>query len=223
MIIYALVDPRDGRTRYIGKTVRQARQRLREHIAAKFMRGESNKERWVRILLRLGLKPQLLIVQTCTSAAALAEAERGHIARLLAGGAALTNATPGGETTFVAHRQESKDKIRNALIGRVFTASARRRMSQAAIGRRHSAETRAKMRAAHGRPRGPLSRRHRLILAKAHGGRPFVDQHGTRYETQMGAARLLGISAGHLNQVLHGTRKSAGGFIFMFESQRRAQ
>ena len=53
-------------------------------------------------------------------------------------------------------------------------------------------------------------------MSDAKGGYPFVDQHGTRYESQQGVARDLGLNVAHINDVLHGKRRSTGGYIFHF-------
>ena len=61
--IYGLVDPRDNSIRYIGKTV-YPKNRLSGHI------NESNKfnhhrSKWIRSLLKLNLKPKLLVLKIC--------------------------------------------------------------------------------------------------------------------------------------------------------------
>lgn len=69
---------------------------------------------------------------------------------------------------------------------------------------------------------GPTSRgtRHsatqRIANSVAQGGRPFVDQHGRRYETIKGAARELGLAANKICAVLKGKRSHTGGYRFAF-------
>ena len=216
MTVYALVDPRDGRTRYVGKTMRTVHRRLRRHLVPCMLRGNSYKERWIRQLLSLGMEPTITVLQACTSLADLNDAERFHIARLRGLGAQLTNATAGGDGGSGPHTEESKEKSRRALSGKPKSEEHRKRSGAARRGLRASEQTRAKLRAAHSRPRTPLTDARRVAIARAKGGRPFVDQHGVRYETQKGAARLLGLNVGHLNEVLHGTRSHTGGFAFRF-------
>lgn len=54
--VYALVDPRDGRIRYIGVTVRTLKNRLRSHVSA---REKNRKGYWVTHLKSLGLRPTI--------------------------------------------------------------------------------------------------------------------------------------------------------------------
>ena len=223
MIVYALRDPRTNEVRYVGKSFRTARRRLRRHLAPCYLTGNTHKERWIRSILRLGMEPKIEVIQVCTTPEELACAERAHIGRLRANGARLTNATAGGDGGAGPHTAESKEKIRRALTGKRKSAAHRRNSGLAQRGRQTSDATRAKLRTAHStRPRAPLSESHRLNMSVAKGGRPFVDHHGNRYDTQKGAARLLGLNVGHLNSVLHGTRRHVQGLVFRFIEQEQS-
>ncbi len=219
MIVYALIDPRTDRIRYVGQTVRSARRRLRRHLAPCYLRGTTRKEKWLRDLLTDGLEPRLEILQACSTTAALDVAERQHIARLRAAGEDLTNLAPGGDGGGGPHTPESREKIRRALTGKPKSEEHRRRSGLASRGRRASLATRALLSAQRrSRPGRPPSESERIRLSRAKGGRPFVDQHGNRYETQKAAARALGINVGHLNEVLHGRRRTVCGYTFRFVS-----
>lgn len=145
MIIYALIDPRDGAIRYVGKTHRSARRRLQRHLAPSYLRGETHKERWIRVLLAIGLEPRIETMEACCSAGELAIAERRHIGRLRAAGANLTNATDGGDGGSGPHTAASKDRIRRALTGKAKSALHCARVALAARGRKATVETRAKL------------------------------------------------------------------------------
>lgn len=218
MLIYALIDPRTNERRYIGKTMRTARRRLRRHLARCYLDdADTHKNRWLRTLLAAGLEPMIEVLETCTSATALSAAERRHIAEHLARGVRLTNHTLGGDGGSGKHTDASKAKIRAALKGKPKTAEHRARVSAGQRGRVTSLETRRKLSAAQkARVRRPVTRETRVRISRAKGGKPFEDQHGRRYETQKGAARALGINVAHINDVLHGKRKSAGGLVFRF-------
>lgn len=167
MIVYALIDPRDGAVRYVGKTHRTAHRRLRRHLAPCYLVGDTHKERWVRVLLRLGLEPEIRVLERCDDADLLCERERAWIALYQTGGAALTNATPGGDGRGRQHTAETKSKISASLRGRPKSAEHRRRTGEAQQHRRISPETRAKMSAsAKGRetPRLPGDRNGRAKL-----------------------------------------------------------
>lgn len=143
MIIYALTDPRNGEIRYIGKSFRTAHRRLRRHLAPSQLRGESYKEHWIRDLLKIGLQPEIAVLQKCQSADELNEAERGHIARLRLEGKRLTNASNGGDGGAGPHTPESRAKISAALKGKKKSETHRLRVALANTGRKASPETRA--------------------------------------------------------------------------------
>lgn len=146
MLIYALIDPRDGAVRYIGKTMRTANRRLRRHLARCYVEDvHTHKNRWLRELLALGLEPSIVVVETCASPGALNESEKRHIASALASGARLTNSTPGGDGGSGKHTPESKEKIRRALAGKPKTAQHRLNSGMAQRGKVVTKETRMKL------------------------------------------------------------------------------
>ena len=224
MIVYALTDPRDGRIRYVGKSHRTARRRLRRHLAPCYLNGQTHKERWIRSLLRIGLEPGLIVLQTCHTALELSCAEIAHIARLRLSGFALKNATGGGDGGSRPHTEASKQKIRTALTGKPKSEIHRLRSALGQRGRKASEATKNLLsRIRTGRPGHIPSESTRLKLRAAKGGRAFFDQHGNKYETQNGAARALGISQAHISHVLAGARKHAGGFVFSFDPDLRVR
>jgi len=221
MIVYCLIDPRNDRIRYIGKTERTARRRLRRHLADCYLRGDSHKERWIRQLIGLGLEPGIEILQRCNSASELCKAEVSWISFGRRIGMDLTNLTDGGETgaSGYRHTPESKEKIRAALTGKAKTAEHARRIGKASRGRKITEETRQRLRDSHKGPRKPLAESHRLGISRGRGVRPFVDQNGNVYQMQIEAADKLGISQAHISRVLNGTRSHAGGHVFKYLSQ----
>lgn len=58
-LIYALVDPRDGMQRYIGKTTNPYA-RYRTHLQD---RSDRRNARWIRSLLDLGLEPEFVVIE----------------------------------------------------------------------------------------------------------------------------------------------------------------
>jgi hypothetical protein len=217
MLIYALIDPRNGERRYIGQTTRTAHRRLRRHLARCYLdNADTHNNRWLRQLLALGLEPRIEVLERCDSLADLSAAERRHIAGHRATGARLTNLTPGGDGGGHPHTPKSRQKIRMALTGKKKSAQHRLRVIAAVTGRKASPATRMLMsNARKGKNPHPWwTEADRLKMRDAKGGRPFVDQHGIRYETIKGAARLLGLEPGHICQVLRGKRQSHGGYTF---------
>lgn len=62
-VIYALLDPRDNKIRYIGLTGRTPNARLGYHIReSRVPSNEEYKNRWIRKLTRLGMKPSIKVL-----------------------------------------------------------------------------------------------------------------------------------------------------------------
>lgn len=139
--IYGLLDPRDNRCRYIGKTDDPER-RAKEYLGAKDF---SHRTCWLRSLAAAGLEPQLKILEECPSATWQAR-ERWWIASLQVMGADLVNGSEGG--------------MGGSKKGHVTSPEGRARITEAVrkarIGTHHTAETKAKMSAAKkGKPQSP--------------------------------------------------------------------
>jgi hypothetical protein len=90
--IYALIDPRDGSPRYVGQS-KQPTRRLQQHCRLSNNRGGTPRNTWLRKLIRLGLKPQMQILEWTGD---WDEAERRLIAQYRSQGARLTNVAIGG-------------------------------------------------------------------------------------------------------------------------------
>jgi hypothetical protein len=63
--IYALVDPRDEQVRYIGQSISPER-RYKDHIMLRTY-GIPAKDKWIKELLTIGLKPTLTIIDSCNA------------------------------------------------------------------------------------------------------------------------------------------------------------
>ena len=92
--IYALIDPRDGAIRYVGKSRRPAH-RLREHVAES-MAKRTHKDRWIQQALVAGFRPGMEILELAPGEAA-DDRERFWIAELRQRGERLVNETDGGD------------------------------------------------------------------------------------------------------------------------------
>ncbi len=88
--VYALLDPRDGRVRYIGCTSNPTR-RLKAHISDGRRGHQTSKARWIASLLELGARPQLTILESVTTADG-PNAEARWLRIFHNAGAPLTNA-----------------------------------------------------------------------------------------------------------------------------------
>lgn len=168
--IYVLIDPRDGRVRYVGKTERP-KNRLASHLSpSRFRQQENHRTAWIGSLLRSGLKPIFKLIDAGIGDG-WAEAERAWISEFRANGADLVNGTDGGEGTMgrrVPLSPEHRAKIgaanrgkkrtpemceanRQRNLGRSLSEESRKKMSAAARGKKKTPEHRAKIGAANRR------------------------------------------------------------------------
>lgn len=232
--IYALLDPRNGHARYVGQTTVALRQRLASHCAPSARLPALPTAAWLRDLHSIGLRPEITELEP-TPSDQLDAGEQYWIATLRALGCDLTNRTRGGHgLSGFLFSKETRAKISAAHLGiskgpmaestklAIGLANRGRKRPQAAIdataaalrGQKRRPEVVAKMSVTSALMWKQPG--HAEKMARAHGGRPFVDQHGNRYETINGAARSLGLHAGHVCNVLKGHRKSTGGYVFRY-------
>lgn len=138
--IYALVDPRTNAIRYIGKSVRP-RQRRSNHLQE---RPTCHRTRWLASLRREGLQPVMLILQRLRDGDDWQSVERDWIAYGRAQGWPLTNSTDGGDGVPNLP-PESRERIRQASIGRNPSEETRRLIGIKSRGRKHSDDHKSRM------------------------------------------------------------------------------
>lgn len=125
-IIYALIDPNTDQIRYIGKTSNLSR-RLITHHSPSSIKTNTHKNNWLRSLISNGQKAKCMIIQTYNTKEELIWAEKIWIANYRILNCNLVNATNGGEGGKTSSRSGSNNPM---------------------FGRRHSKETKNKMRTA---------------------------------------------------------------------------
>lgn len=103
--IYALVDPRDNRIRYIGKTV-NIKKRYEQHLYW-FTGTNPRKERWIQNLKDKGLKPELDVIEECDRSSWI-EREKYWIAHYREVYPDLTNISDGGECSWDSIKARNK-------------------------------------------------------------------------------------------------------------------
>jgi hypothetical protein len=232
-LIYGLFDPRTGELKYVGKAA-NGLVRCFSHLCPSSLRDRTKKNGWLKSLLKKGLRPEWDVIERAPLES-LSEREQFWIAYFKFIGCDLLNMTPGGD----GHHgriwtPELRAKMSAATRGRPMPKQSPETIAKRAAslrGRKRSLEAIAKTAAAtRGVPKKPHqveAMRKGMVafwakpgsdvrMARAHGGRPFLDSLGRRWETIQGAARQLGISAGHICGVLKGNRKSAGGLTFAY-------
>ena len=146
--IYSLIDPRDGRVRYVGKTEKDLSLRFSQHLNSTARRPVVH---WIQKLDRVGLVPDIVLLE-CVDLSDWQEAERRWIAYWKSFGCRLLNMTEGGE---------------GSVKGVKRSMETRRRMSESQRGKKHSLETVEKIRKAHlGRRHSEECREKHRILAR---------------------------------------------------------
>lgn len=75
--VYVLVDPREPWSiRYVGLTVQDLARRLRDHVRSEETGEDTHRARWVRKLLRAGVRPLIRPVQPCWTMEELVKVSR---------------------------------------------------------------------------------------------------------------------------------------------------
>jgi hypothetical protein len=123
--IYGLVDPRTNQLRYVGKTKKSLHKRLKNHVQDARYGFKRHVCNWVGELLRLGLRPEIFVIEEV--AGDWAEAERFWIAYFRSIGAHLTNIAKGGQGD---PGPEHFEKLRVLFKGRVFSEEHKRKIRE---------------------------------------------------------------------------------------------
>lgn len=183
--IYALLDPRDRRPRYVGKTTRPSR-RIRQHINYP---NSAGMRRWIAELATLNLFPIMDILEVCHGES-WEDRERFHIAQHREKFHELLNVLDGGNELSPCHYTEAvRSKISAANLGKKRSAEviakrigrkltpehcANMQAARLKLGWKPSAETRAKMSAAQ---KGRIvSQKTRAKLSASKKGRVFSQE-----------------------------------------------
>lgn len=96
-VVYGLYDPRTRELRYVGKTEKTLKQRLRGHFKKARAGSERHCSCWVRGLLAQDLQPFIKVIEADVPVDRLNAREEHWIAYFRAHGARLTNLTEGGD------------------------------------------------------------------------------------------------------------------------------
>ena len=158
--IYALVDPRSGTIRYVGKA-NDVQERLGRHLRDRRKYPVYN---WIRSLRRQGLLPELVLLEETTD---WCNAECTWIEMFREAGYPLLNVADGGQGGYKNVRgwtmsaegranisaalkgrdlgPEWRANVRQSSLGRVLSPETKAKIARARTGQRHSAETRQKI------------------------------------------------------------------------------
>lgn len=161
--IYALVDPRDQRCRYVGKTKHAVVKRLRGHLSdARRRGGRIRRFRWINDLVALGMQPTAIVLEQ-VHANDWQAGEQMWVAEMRARFPDLLNATAGGDGIHehqhtaetrarmsvsakarYAKRPPKLPKIRRSTKGRVVSPEWRAKISASKMGQPRSEASRLK-------------------------------------------------------------------------------
>lgn len=182
VFIYVLIDPRTRVVRYVGKA-RDIRVRLNSHLSQKSLATPTHKNRWIKSLLALGLKPEIQAIEI-VSETDWEERERYHIARYRDLGTPLTNHAPGGRgRSNYSHSPETRKRLSEARRRRPpMSAETRAKLSAAqqvrdpSINRRNGEKQRGRKHSAEDRVRISAGAKVREETWRARGGRPISEE-----------------------------------------------
>lgn len=236
-LIYALTDPRDGYVRYVGKSSKGMR-RPKEHFSpSRYLDKSTKLECWIYSLAKLGLKPNIKILEECTKSN-LNEEECFYISYMRFLGCDLCNHTDG----VVGADQATIQKIKAHRKMQVFSMETREKMRLAKLGKKQTAEHVANRTktckgrkiirtdeqktllsanlsiARRGKRKGPQSREHvaNKVLANPL-RRPIRDNFGVEYISAGNAAKTLNLTRGAIQNNLLGISKMvAKKYIFSY-------
>lgn len=201
MVVYALKDPRTGKTRYVGKTVGDVAHRLSVHLSPSHLKHKTKKNSWLKQLVKLGLKPIVAILDVADDEEELVLKECQWIDCFRLCGVELLNMTAGGE----------------GAPGSVRSEEWKRMMSRLHKGKEISQEHRQILSLVHrGSKRPPRDETYSRNASLAHGGRLFKDESGRVWVSTGQAARELGLRASSVWSVLNGRMKQTGGHVFVY-------
>lgn len=190
--IYILIDPRDNRLRYVGKTV-NIQNRYDAHCTKQ--RGNHHRANWLNQLYFLGLKPVMQIIEECNEDT-WANREIFWIKYYRDLGCDLVNETNGGEGVTghswtpnekqrlkmseakkgKSFTEDHKNKIREANKGKTLSEDHKRKISEATRGKTRDESFRYKLSEANKGEKNPhygkpLSAETRQKISDSHKGK----------------------------------------------------
>lgn len=171
--IYGLVCPLTKGIRYVGMSYR-VKDRLFDHLYNAEHGEDTHKSRWIKILLKQGLKPRLIILDVVLNEYR-GEREKEWIRILKESGADLTNSSEGGIGNLGwKHTEKTKEIIRARSAGFRHTEESIEKMRRVKKGHPVDQKTRdAVSRANKGRI---LTQEQKDAISKRMKGRVFKDE-----------------------------------------------
>jgi hypothetical protein len=197
--IYALIDPRDGEVRYVGKAI-DPYVRLNSHLGEK---NHRRKSRWLNVLVQQCLIPKVVVLE-CTNTGGWQAAERSWIKFYRSIGADLTIHTNGGEglNGADAETREKLSRIQKARMkdpvyrAKIFMPEHAAKISLRLTGKKKSPEHVAKLK--QNQKGRKLSEEHKQKISKGLIGNRFFLGHIHTAETR---AKLAAKAKGNKSRI----------------------
>ncbi len=147
-VVYALVDPRNGRVCYVGHTTQSLERRLSNHLSAAKRSPDRPVCSWINELTEQGRNPQARALELVGSGSNWESRERWWIAHYREIGW-LTNLTDGGlGWSGHGHTDDERRRIGLAQQGKTISIEQRRKLRASRVGSKVSDCTKAKLSAA---------------------------------------------------------------------------
>ena len=124
-VIYVLIDPDSQKIRYVGYTSNSKR-RLVEHLLPSKLKAKTHKNDWIKSLLKIGLKPELICLQEYETAEELPKAEESWYKLLISRGEDLTN----DPEAIGLNTPRTFGQITRGFAGKHHTEASKRKTSE---------------------------------------------------------------------------------------------
>lgn len=211
--IYVLKDPRNGKIRYVGKTVQSLKSRLYHHLKAK---NKSHKNSWIKSLTNNNLEPIIQLVDEIDYCEDWKWLECYWIAQFKSWGFNLTNMTDGGDGNnnqvfskeAILKRanairgkkrpKEVRDKISKSKMGNKLPESVKKKISKTLTGKKQSEKTKRKRY----KPVVQLDLEHNIIR---------------EFDYLRKAAKAVNGNPGPISNVCKGKQKTAYGYKWQYK------
>ncbi len=145
-VVYGLSSSSDGRLRYVGQTVTDIGDRLKNHIRHARKYPHRHLSCWIKSVIASGHE---VVADVLVDDAVWNETEISVIAKMLANGAKLVNATSGGDGALgVAWTDERRKNLSLAMTGKKKSPEHVEKMAATKRGVSLSDETKQKISAA---------------------------------------------------------------------------